>query len=132
MEVEIEPNRLDDQSFLFSPVIKKSWEGNPFKSTERLYPVDFGVPIEQITILNLEYSSQYEVEGIPAKVGMTLPLGGGQFNLDFQNNSTKLSMNNSLFILRSIFAAQEYHNLKELFNQVIAGQETELVFKRKK
>lgn len=41
-------------------------------------------------------------------------------------------MNNSLFITRSIFASQEYHNLKELFNHVVAAQQTELVFKKKK
>jgi hypothetical protein len=133
MEVEIDPgNKLDGQNFLFNPIIKKAWDGNPFKATERLYPVDFGVPIEQITILNLEYPPQYEIEEIPSKAGMMLPQGGGQFVLDFQNGSNKISMNNSLFISRSIFASQEYHHLKDLFNQVIAAQQTELVFKKKK
>jgi len=133
MEVEIEPdNRIADQNFLFNPVIKKAWEGNPFKSAERLYPVDFGVPVEQVTILNLEYSPQFEIEEIPSKSGMTLPQGGGQFVLDFQNASNKLSMNNSLFISRSVFASQEYQHLKDLFNHVVAAQQTELVIKKKK
>jgi hypothetical protein len=133
MDVEIEPgSRLDGENFLFNPMIKKSWETNPFKSSERLYPVDFGVPIEQITIFNLEYPSHYEIEGIPSKVEMTMPQGGGQFNLEFQNGANKLSMNNSLFISKAIFASQEYHNLKELFNQVLASQQNELIFKKKK
>jgi hypothetical protein len=132
MEVEIDPsNKLDGQNFLFNPIIKKAWEGNPFKSTDRLYPVDFGVPVEQVTILNLEYSPQYEIGEIPSKVGMTLPQGGGQFVLDFQNGSNKISMNNSLFISRSIFASQEYHHLKELFNQVVAAQQTEWFLRRR-
>ena len=68
----------------------------------------------------------------PSKSGMTLPQGGGQFVLDFQNGSNKLSMNNSLFISRSIFASQEYQHLNDLFNHVVAAQQTELVFKKKK
>ncbi|HEX6224570.1 MAG TPA: hypothetical protein VFZ52_09180 [Chryseolinea sp.] len=133
MDVEIEPiNKLDGENFLFNPMIKKSWETNPFKSPERLYPVDFGVPIEQITIFNLEYPAQYQVEGVPAKIGMTIPQGGGQFNFDFQNTGNKLAMNNSLFISKPVFASQEYHSLKELFNHVLASQQTELIFSKKK
>lgn len=133
MEVEIEPNNtFDTYNFLFNPIIKPTWEANPFKSKERLYPVDFGVPVEEITILNLQYPSQYEVEGLPAKVGITLPQGGGQFLFEIQNGQNKLSMNNSLLISRPVYASQDYPQLKELFNHVVAAQQTALVFKKKK
>lgn len=133
LDIELELNNtFDDHNFLFNPFINPSWESNPFKSVERLYPVDFGVPVEEITILNLEYPPDYEVEGIPSKVGLALPQSGGQLIFEIKNGSNKLSMNNSLLISRSMYGSNEYPFLKEFFNNVIAAQQTELVFKKKK
>ena len=41
-------------------------------------------------------------------------------------------MANTLVIAKPIFTSQEYHYLKELFNNVIATEQTQLVFKKKK
>jgi hypothetical protein len=133
MDIEIEPsNTFDGDNFLFNPVVNPSWEANPFKSVQRLYPVDFGVPVEEVTILNLQYPPDYVVEALPPKVGIALPQGGGQFIFEIQNMENKLSMNNSLLITRPIYASLDYPYLKELFNHVVAAQETALVFKKKK
>ncbi|HZI23707.1 MAG TPA: hypothetical protein VFD46_01435, partial [Chryseolinea sp.] len=74
----------------------------------------------------------YEVDGLPNKVGLSLPQGGGRFIFDIQNSMNKLSVNNSLLIAKPVFTSQEYHYLKEIFNNVLAVQQTELVFKKKK
>jgi hypothetical protein len=132
MEVEIEPaNIFENHNFLFNPFVNPSWESNPFKSTERLYPVDFGAPIEEVTILNLQYPADYEVEGLPEKIKLGLPQSGGQFIFEMVNGSGKLSMNCSLLISRPVYTSGEYAYLKELFNNVIAAQQTQLVFKKK-
>ena len=85
-----------------------------------------------ITILSLEYPDGYEVEGLPGKIGLALPQNGGRYIFEIQNVPRKLSMNNSLLIAKPVFTSGEYHYLKELFNNVIAAQQTELVFKKKK
>jgi hypothetical protein len=133
LDVEVElANQFNGGDFLFNPFIVEQWEKNPFRSSERLYPVDFGVPLEEVLILNLDYPADYSVEEIPAKIGLTLPQNGGRYLFEITDGMNKVSMNNSLLIARPIFAPQEYHHLKELFNNVIAAQQTELVFKKKK
>jgi hypothetical protein len=117
---------------VFSPFIIEQWKRNPFRSTERLYPVDFGAPLEEILILNLVYPSEYELDEIPPKVALAMPNNGGRYTFEIQNASNKLSMNNSLLIGKPVFSSHEYHYLKELFNNVIATQQTQLVFKKKK
>ena len=129
--------KVDDifhgDNFLFNPFfLVEQWRRNPFRSSERLYPVDFGAPLEEITILSLEYPDGYEVEGLPGKIGLALPQNGGRYIFEIQNVPRKLSMNNSLLIAKPVFTSGEYHYLKELFNNVIAAQQTELVFKKKK
>jgi hypothetical protein len=119
-------------NFLFNPFITEQWQRNPFKSSERLYPVDFGAPLEEITILTLDYPPGYEIDELPSKVGLSLPQNGGRFIFEIQNAMNKLSVNNSLLIAKPVFTSNEYHYLKELFNNVLAVQRTELVFKKKK
>jgi transglutaminase-like putative cysteine protease len=133
LDVDLEVgDLLGGGTFLFSPFIVDQWKRNPFRSTERLYPVDFGAPLEEILILNLTYPSDFELDEIPAKVALKLPANGGHFIFEVNDASNKLSMANTLVIAKPIFTSQEYHYLKELFNNVIATEQTQLVFKKKK
>jgi hypothetical protein len=94
--------------------------------------VDFGAPREEVIILTLQYPPHYEVDEIPKTVRLSLPENGGRYIFDIQNSANKLSMHSSLLVGKPVFSAHEYHYLKELFNHVIAAQQTQLVFKQKK
>jgi hypothetical protein len=122
---------MNAANFLFNPFIIGRWEQNPFKSEERLYPVDFGVPLDETLILNLEYPTTIEPVDLPQKIGLALPNAGGRYLFDIQNMPNRLTINNSLQISKTIFTSEEYHFLKELFNRVIAVQQADLVFKKK-
>jgi transglutaminase-like putative cysteine protease len=132
MTVAFGEGMFTGDNFLFNPFITEQWQRNPFKSSERLYPIDFGAPLEEIMILTLDYPPGYEIDGLPGKVGLALPQNGGRFIFEIQNSMNKLSVNNSLLIAKPVFSSHEYHYLKELFNNVLAVQRTELVFKKKK
>lgn len=122
---------LKANHFLFNPFLIERWEKNPFRSSERLYPVDFGAPLEEIVILNLTYPTEFKLSELPAKVGLQLPNSGGRYIYEVKENGNVLSMQSSLLISKAIFSSAEYHYLKELFNQVIAVQHTDLVFERR-
>ena len=119
-------------TFLFSPFVMEQWKINPFRSGERLFPVDFGAALEEILILNLTYSPDFELDEIPGKVALKLPANGGHFIFEANDAANKVSMANTLVIAKPIFTSQEYHFLKELFNNVLSTQQTQLVFKKKK
>lgn len=124
-------DNLQANHFLFNPFLMERWEKNPFRSSERLYPVDFGAPLEEVVILNLTYPAEFQLSELPGKVGLQLPNSGGRYLFDIKNNGNVLSMQSSLLITKPVFSSGEYHYLKELFNQVIAVQHTDLVFERK-
>ncbi len=132
LDVEISGyDNLQGNNFLFNPFLFERLERNPFRSNERLYPVDFGTPIEQTMILNLEYPEEFELIDPPSKIGLALPNSGGKYIFDVQGIGNHLVMNNSLIIGKTVFTSEEYHYLKELFNRVIQVQNTDLIFKRK-
>jgi len=117
--------------FLLNPFMFDRWKENPFKSSERLYPVDFGPPLEEVVVFSLEYPEEFAVTDLPEKVGLALPNAGGRYIFDIQNTGNKVSLNSSLLIARTIYTSEEYHFLKELFSRVVSTQQTDLVFKRK-
>ncbi|MBT1699787.1 transglutaminase-like domain-containing protein [Fulvivirgaceae bacterium PWU4] len=117
-------------NFMFNPFILGKWEENPFKSNERLYPVDFATPMEYITMFNLEYPSQFEIVNRPEKTGLSLPNSGGRYIYDLQTTGNKLSLNNALTISKALFSSTEYHYLKELFARIIQVENGDLIFRR--
>jgi hypothetical protein len=131
IEVEIETFGQSSSSFNFNPFILSKWSENPFKSTERLYPVDFGAPLEMTTIFNLEYPAGFEVINLPEKIGLALPNAGGRYMVDAKGLDNRVTYSNSLIINKSVYSPEEYHYLKELFNKVVEVQNADLLFRKK-
>ncbi|HEY5918573.1 MAG TPA: DUF3857 domain-containing protein [Chryseolinea sp.] len=131
LEVEIANDLGGAPTQLLNLFMFDRWEKNPFRSSERMYPVDFGVPMEEIVSMSLEFPAGYELDELPNKVGLLLPGGGGRYMFTIQNASNTLSMYSSLMINKPVFSSEEYHYLKELFSNVVATQQTDLVLKKK-
>jgi hypothetical protein len=132
LHIEVPVNAdLEGGSFLFNPFLLGKTEENPFKSSERLYPVDFGTPLDYVTMLTLEYPAEFEIANIPENVGLSLPNGGGRYVYSVSNTANKFSLNHALNIGRTVFTSTEYHYLKELFNRIIQIQNEDLIFKKK-
>jgi hypothetical protein len=116
--------------FLFNPFLMHRRETNPFKSSERLYPVDFGVIIDERITINIEISQGLEIEDIPERVGLGLPNDGGKYLFDVQRNESTIVISSWLNIAKPLFSSEEYHYLKELFSRIVQVQNTDLVFKK--
>ena len=121
----------DTKSFLFALFIFDRINTNPFRSPERRYPVDYGTPVDQVITMNLEYPEAFEIAGLPSKVGVTLPNASARYVFDIRQEPNKVSIQCLLTIGKPVFSSDEYHYLKELYAQIVANQQAELLFKRK-
>jgi hypothetical protein len=121
---------VQDRHFVLSPFIADRWESNPFKSAERLYPVDFGIPIDETVIISLTLPPDIVVTDLPQKVALALPNTGGRFLFEARRMDNKLSIQSNLIINRTLYTSTEYHYLKELFNQVVSTQNVNIVLER--
>ena len=106
-------------------------ERNPFKLTERLYPVNFGALQEYTVILNLTYPESFLLVEKPEKTTLAIPGGGGKFLFDILDNGNKATMTYSLSFNKAVYSSVEYKYLKELFNRVIQVQNSDWLFKKK-
>jgi hypothetical protein len=133
-KLEIELQGLEEISanhFLFNPFFTDRITKNPFRSTERLFPVDFGVPLDESVIINVELPDGMELDDeLPERVALALPNSGGKYIFEAMQNGKKITFNSMLLIARPVFSSEEYHFLKELFNRVVSINQTNLVFKK--
>ncbi|HZY78622.1 MAG TPA: hypothetical protein VFE50_03810 [Cyclobacteriaceae bacterium] len=118
--------------FLFNPFFGQQTKTNPFKTVERNFPVDYGVPLDRSVLVSIEYPSNVEVTSLPDKVGMTLPAAGGRYIYAAQSDGTKLSISNLFSISKPLFAPEEYPYLRELYAKMIQAENADIIFQRKK
>jgi len=118
------------KSLFFNPFFVERWERNPFRSPERLYPVDFGAQLEEAIVISLTLPPGFSVDEIPEKVALLLPNGGGRYIFGAQVLQDKIIINHSLTLARTLYSSDEYHILKELFNRILQVQNIDLVLKR--
>ncbi|MFM7428478.1 MAG: hypothetical protein ACKO1F_01120 [Flammeovirgaceae bacterium] len=116
------------QRIYFNPFLLGRWKINPFKSDERIYPVDFGVGQEETVLVTLDYPSNYRLDELPKNVALAMPIKGGRFLFNCNNLGNKLTLSYSLSLTRAVYTAEEYHSLKELFARIVQLKQTDLVF----
>jgi hypothetical protein len=114
-----------------SPIIHLAEETNPFKLEKREYPVDFGSPYDKVYMLKLNIPDTYEFDEIPQSKVIALPGNGGRFIYNTQVIGNTLSITSMLSINKGIFNQEEYPNLREFFNIVVAKQAEQVVLKKK-
>lgn len=120
----------DVPTFLFNPFQLNKRESNPFKSSERLYPVDFGSTLDERIIVTLQLPTSVAVVDAPQRVALALPDNGGKFIFDVKNEPHTLVISTWLNLSRSVFSSEEYHYLKELFSRIVQIQNTDLIFRK--
>jgi transglutaminase-like putative cysteine protease len=117
----------DASQFLFNPFLIEPWKENPFKSNERLYPVDFGIPIDERVIVTVEFPEGFQVKSVPENVGLALPNSGGRYLYQSKVEGNKISLSSNLIVSRTFYSAEEYHYLRELFARLLQTQNADMV-----
>lgn len=114
----------------FNPFMFERWYENPFKSEERLYPVDFGAPMTYTFVLNLAYPEDYKISELPKPTAISLPDNRGQYSFLVQDLNNRLSIR-TVLKTSNIYSSEEYHALKELFARMVQINKMDIVFEKK-
>ncbi|KYG76205.1 hypothetical protein MB14_02865 [Roseivirga ehrenbergii] len=121
---------IGDKIFL-NPVLSKFIKENPFKLEARLYPVEFSAPIINTYMFNVTIPEGYEIEELPVSQNIALPDNGGRYTYLSGVQGDKIQVVIRLNLYKTSYLPDEYPLLKEFFNQIIAKQEGQIVFKKK-
>ncbi len=125
-------NDKEDIIYL-NPMFGERYETNPFKSAERVYPVEMPYTEDETYIFSMEVPTGYVVDELPKSMVLKLnEFDDGLFEYRMSVSDNTISFRCRLRIKRTFFAPDEYELLREFFGMVVAKQNEQIVFKKKK
>lgn len=113
-----------------NPFVSRDDE-NPFKSTDRQYPVDYGSKQEEIYMGKITLPDGYAVDELPKSKVIALPENAAKYTYNLVQQGNVINITSSFQINKPLFLQNDYPFLKEFYNQVIAKQAEQIVLKKK-
>lgn len=120
---------INDKIYL-SPMVFFVQKENPFKQEVREYPVDFGYPIQEKYIVNIEIPEGYAVESLPEGININAGENIGSFKYIIGNTGTVIQLVATSEIYSAIISPEYYPILKEFCQKSIDKQKERIVFKK--
>lgn len=126
-------NKEDEDILYINPMFGEGYKENPFKSEERLYPVEMPYVIDEVYLLTMEVPEGYVVDELPKSMMVKLnDNNDGTFEYRVSQSGNTISLHSKLKFKRAVFAPEEYEFLRNFFSYVVGKHNEQVVFKKKK
>jgi hypothetical protein len=125
-------NNTPASTLYLSPLREFTSEQNPFRHEDRLFPVDFGAPLDETTMITLTLPAGYELAELPKPAAVALPDEGGRYLYSVTTPTPgTVQITSRLSLRKPVYAAQEYVSLREFYRLMLEKQGEKLVIKKK-
>ena len=114
-----------------NPFFTGQTKENVFKLPTRMYPVDFGTPVEKTYLSRITMPEGFAVDELPKPKVIVLPNNSAKYSYNVTQMGNTLNVVSMMQINRSLFLQTEYDYLREFYNQVVAKQAEQIVLKKK-
>lgn len=118
-------------TIIFDPIIFETMTENPFKSPERLYPVEFPTPIDKTYIVNISLPDNYIIDEKPKNIVINMPDNSAKFTYQINLIGNAIQLNVKLNIKNTLYSQEQYPNLKEFYALVISKLNEPILLQRK-
>jgi hypothetical protein len=116
-----------------NPMFGEGYKENPFKSAQRLYPVEMPFGIDEIFNLQMEIPQGYEIDEVPKQVIVKFnEAGDAAFEYRISSAGNGISLRSRILVKRTFYLPDEYETLREFFNLIVKKHSEQIVFKKKK
>jgi hypothetical protein len=110
----------------------EGYKKNPFKSEERLYPVEMPYTMDETFILTMEVPAGYVVDELPKQILAKYDEEGkSYFEYRIQHSGNTISLRSRIKLVRAYYEPDEYVGLREFFNMVVKKHNEQIVLKKK-
>ncbi|MES2653467.1 MAG: DUF3858 domain-containing protein [Bacteroidota bacterium] len=132
MQVVIEDNVEEAGNLVyFSPLLFERTKENLLKQENRVFPVDFAIPMKETYRIKIDFPENYEIDKLPKNAAYKIPGDIGTFSISFLSQEKSLLVKSSINLIKSVYTPGEYFDLKELFKAIVEKQAEQIVFKKK-
>ncbi len=112
------------------PMLSEGHNENPFKDTERLFPIDFAMPIDETFMAIYEIPAGYAALEVPKNLALSLPENGGKFAYVVNSTGNKITVTSRLSFRKTQYNSGEYGFLKEFYDQIVKKHNEQIVLKK--
>lgn len=118
----------------FNPLLAgEGYKENPFKSAQRLYPVEMPYGFDRAYTLQMEIPEGYVVDELPKSMVVKMnEAEEGMFEYRISQSGNSISFRTRVQMKRAYYDPDEYEMLREFFNLIVSKQSEQIVFKKKK
>ncbi len=116
----------------FNPMFGRELKDNPFKTAQRLYPVEMPYTIDETYNLQLDVPKGYVVDELPKQAVIKFnDQEDAVFEYRLSLSGERISFRSRLIVKKAYFLPEEYEVLREFFALIVKKQNEQIVFKRK-
>jgi hypothetical protein len=120
----------DEDIIYFNPMFNEAYKSNPFKSTQRNYPVEMPYATSEVFILNMEVPDGYKVDELPKSVRTNFNDQDGNFEYIVVLQNGLIQMRCALKFKKVFFEPDEYESLRDFYAFIVKKQSEQIVFKK--
>jgi hypothetical protein len=132
-EATLPLDRITDL-FYFDPYFMKFYDKNPFIAADRALPIAFDYREEYNYTLNFKLPDGYKIDDLPTPTNIRLGEDGGiTFSnlFDYSASDNLFSLSCRFKINTTTFSPNDYNNIRQIFEKVIAEQNKKIVLTKK-
>lgn len=112
------------------PMLSEGHSENPFKDTERVFPIDFAMPIDETFMATYEIPAGFSILEVPKNTSIVLPNNGGRFTYAINSSGNKITVSSRLSFRKAMYNSDEYVFLKEFYDQIVKKHNEQIVLKK--
>lgn len=116
---------------IFRPMLTRSIPENPFRETERAYPLDLPMPTNERYVLAMVIPEGYEAVQLPPPIHVKLPGESGEFVYQSQVVGPFLQLVSTITLNQTVFMPNEYSAVRTFFDYIVGKHGEAIVFRRK-
>ncbi len=114
-----------------NPLIIDQMESNPFRTEERLFPVDFIFPIKRTYQVKINIPEGYVVEELPRNARVSMPGRGGSYISRYVvNGDNTIDVEVEMELSKALYLPAEYGRLRNFFSRIVEEQARVIVLKK--
>jgi hypothetical protein len=122
--------QLAGDEIIFSPYQLQTGFKNPFYSSERKFPIDFGCPNIYNFSMTLNIPEGYSVVEKPADNIINLGKGEGKYEFSCREAGNNLEIRSELNIYKTVFQPAEYLTIQKFYLNIQKKQSEFIVLKK--
>ncbi len=121
-----------DDVVYFNPMLNDAMKENPFKSAQRLYPIEMPYVADDTYIFNMEVPTGYKVDELPKSARVKLNEDQGMFEYIILNSGNNIQFRCRLTLNKANYQMEDYQTLRDFFTYVVKKEQEQIVFKKAK